>query len=175
MTDDSLQAPPATAWTPGPWQWFGSTKHGEPYLATVSGGRVFVLQAHAEVVSCTNCDEWDDEDGEHTRNPDCECANARGALRFQSSDNWMTDAHVYAQYEVIRGQTAASDDRRLYRHDYQGFDHPDAKLIALAPEMAEAILLVCSEADRNDGTASDEAVAALHNAADKLRAIGERA
>lgn len=27
----------------GPWQWFGNTKHSEVYLATVHGGRVFVM------------------------------------------------------------------------------------------------------------------------------------
>lgn len=45
-------------------------------------------------------------------------------------------------------------------------------LIALSPEMAEAILNVCDEADQNNGTASDEAVLALHRVADELRSIG---
>lgn len=169
MTDTTKQPEaslPERSWTAGPWQWYGETKNGEPYLATKHSGRIFVLDVDAEITSCTNCDEWDDDS--HTRNPRCECATARGVLRLQT-DQLMHNAHEYAQYEVIGGQTADPADERLYRHDYKGFDHPDAQLIALAPEMAEAILAAVDEGANYDG---GDGTAAVIEMADKLRAIG---
>jgi hypothetical protein len=159
-------------WTAGPWQWYGEVKNGEPYLATTYGGRIYVLDVDSEITSCTNCDDWGDES--HTRNPDCECASARGVLRFQT-DHLMRNAHEFAKYEVLRGETADPADKRLYRHQYIGFDHPDAKLIALAPELAEVVLMIADSSRMHDGFCGempDEMREAIESMGDRLHALG---
>lgn len=50
--------------------------------------------------------------------------------------------------------------------------NPNAALIALGPEMAEAILAFADEYDFNSATIGDDVAATVLNVREKLRAIG---
>lgn len=104
--------------TPGPWGWFGND-HGI-YLATEHSGRRYVM-AFARM------------------------GMQRAQPRFQSS-GVMVDGVDLLAFEVgdknVRGLKAAKADPSVYRYDISGIDHPDARLIAAAPEMLEALKAV---------------------------------
>ena len=96
---------PETKHTPGPWRWFGNTKSHDIHLATVNGGRVFVL----------NFVRW---------------GMAGAQPRFQGRGErrgFMVPATDLVTYEVD------------YRRDISGINHPDAHLIAAAPELLRAL------------------------------------
>jgi hypothetical protein len=163
-----------TAWTPGPWQWFGNTDTDRGvYLATQHGGRVYVLDARADLLSCACCGDYDYDTETFTHGCDpSENHRVRPRMRFQS-DHRMVDAEDLALYEVVGYQRAEKDDQRLYRRDFAGIDHPDAKLIALAPDMAEAIEGLCACYDEGGEELDDmDAWKLLHDLRGKLHAIG---
>ena len=98
--------------TEGPWRWYGDTATQSVYLATVDRGRQFVMSFF----------RW----------------GMRGATPAFRGDGFMETAQHFAQYEVAPDATDRSDPR-LYRHDFQGLRHPDARLIAAAPDLAYTV------------------------------------
>lgn len=98
--------------TPGPWGWFGNTKH-DFYLATKHSGRTYVMAFERKGMS--------------------------GAQPvFRSQEGYMVKADSIPIFEVCRDATSA-DDERVYRKDIVGFRNADAHLIAAAPELYEAL------------------------------------
>lgn len=99
--------------TPGPWRWFGNTNSKQIYLATPDRGRQYVM-----------CFErW----GMNSASP-----------AFQCDDHLMHRADELVTYEVFP-DAKSPDDPRLYRHDIVDINHPDARLIAAAPDMYEML------------------------------------
>jgi hypothetical protein len=91
--------------TPGPWAWFGNTKHHTLYLATISGGRRYVIDFA----------RW----GMGGAKPRFQVKTEGGGV--------MVGVEELVEYEVD------------YRKDVIGVDHPDARLIASAPLLADAL------------------------------------
>ncbi|WP_391564597.1 hypothetical protein [Sinorhizobium meliloti] len=119
----------ALKYTPGPWAWFGNASSNYVYLATVHGGRRYVM----------DFTRW----------------GMRGAHpRFQPRERGgMIDAKDLLQFEVgdrsIVGLEDAKKDGSVYRYDIRGINCADAWLIAAAPELLEA-LKAEEQADRAD-------------------------
>ncbi|WP_086638085.1 hypothetical protein [Acetobacter okinawensis] len=67
----------------------------------------------------------------------------RGAQPQFRSDNVLVDASELLKFEVgdksIVGIEAARKDTSVYRYQVRGIDSPDARLIAAAPELYEAL------------------------------------
>lgn len=105
-------------WTPGPWAWFGNAG-GCPdiYLATTHSGRRYVMSFR----------RW----------------GMRGAQPQFQRDHVLVDASELLQFEVgnksVVGIEAAKNDESVYRYQISGIASPDARLIAAAPELAEAL------------------------------------
>lgn len=104
--------------TPGPWAWFGSASSNSLYLATKHSGRRYVM----------DFTRW----------------GMRGAQpRFQPEKRGMVDAKDLLQFEVgdrsVVGVEAARKDPSVYRMCIRGIDCPDARLVAAAPQMYEAL------------------------------------
>lgn len=104
--------------TPGPWAWFGNAGSNSVYLATIHGGRRFVM----------DFTRW----------------GMRGAQpRFQTERGIMVDAKDLLQFEVgdqsIVGADAARKDTSVYRLDVRGIASADAQLIAAAPDLLDAL------------------------------------
>ncbi|MCZ7856039.1 hypothetical protein O9X81_05385 [Agrobacterium salinitolerans] len=107
--------------TPGPWKWFGNASSNHVYLATTHSGRRYVMDFV----------RW----------------GMRGAQpRFQPAKGGMIDAKDLLQFEVgdrdIVGIDAAKKDGSVYRYDVRGINCADARLIAAAPDLLEALHLV---------------------------------
>ena len=107
-----------TTHTPGPWAWFGNAGSNSLYLATTHSGRRYVM----------DFTRW----------------GFRGAQpRFQPGRGIMVDAKNLLQFEVgdqsIVGVEQAKKDTSVYRLDVRGIDCPDARLIAAAPDLLEAL------------------------------------
>lgn len=104
-----------TAHTPGPWAWFGGAH--DFYLATTHSGRRYVMGF--------------DRRGMRSAQP---VFQVRGV---------MVKASELCSFVVgdkqVRGFTEARKDRSVYRYDIDGIDHPDARLIAAAPELLAAL------------------------------------
>jgi len=102
--------------TPGPWAWFGNSKH-EYYLATVHSGRRVIMDFARKGMNL-------------------------GQPRFQPASG-MESADELCIYQVgdrsVIGVEAAKKNSTVYRHDIIGFDSADATLIAAAPELLEAL------------------------------------
>lgn len=104
--------------TPGPWAWFGNAGSNHVYLATVHHGRRYVM----------DFTRW----------------GMRGAQpRFQPGRGIMVDAKDLLQFEVgdqsIVGIEEAKKDGSVYRYDVRGINCADARLIAAAPDLLEAL------------------------------------
>lgn len=105
--------------TPGPWKWFGNASSNHVYLATTHSGRQYVM----------DFTRW----------------GMRGAQpRFQPvGRKGMVDAKDLLQFEVgdksIVGVDHAKKDGSVYRYDVRGINCADARLIAAAPDLLEAL------------------------------------
>ena len=85
---------------PGPWQWFGNTKTYEVYLATVHGGRIYVLDFA----------RWGMGGGQPRFN--------FGGIMHSLGELGKTDHPSGPKFEVP------------YRRQFVGIGHPDATYIA---------------------------------------------
>jgi len=116
--------------TPGPWKWFGNANSNSVYLATTHSGRRYVMDFV----------RW----------------GMRGAQpRFQPERGGMISAKDLLQFEVgdrsIVGIDAAKKDGSVYRYDIRGINSADARLIAAAPELLEALKNIQSAQSTNHG------------------------
>jgi hypothetical protein len=104
-----------TAHTPGPWRWFGN-RSGGVYLATTHSGRNYVMGFQRYGMN--------------------------GSQPSFRDGNGMRPASELVQFEVgeraVRGFKEADKDGSVYRYDVRGIDSADARLIAAAPDFAEA-------------------------------------
>ena len=102
--------------TPGPWAWYGDGAHHQIYLATAHSGRRWVM----------GFNRW----GMRGAQP---CFQSGGILRAAS------DLFTFVVGDKsVRGIAAAKSDGSVYRYDVSGIDHPDARLIAAAPDLLAA-------------------------------------
>lgn len=103
--------------TPGPWAWHGTP--GELKLATVNRGKIYVMGFERK--------------GMNGAEP-----------TFQVRGKGMKRASALCKFVVgdpdVTGETDAKSDESVYRYDVRGIDHPDAHLIALAPDLATLAL-----------------------------------
>jgi hypothetical protein len=105
-------------YTKGPWAWFGNAGSNSLYLATTHSGRRYVM----------GFKRW----------------GMRGAQpQFQPDGRGLVDASELLEFAVgnrdVRGVTQAKADTSVYRLDVTGIDCADARLIAAAPELVEAL------------------------------------
>lgn len=130
LSDDVLAAITArhARATPGPWDWFGSTDSDIVDLATVDRGREWILSFRRY--------------GMRGAGP-----IFRGQFRlWHIAEGRSVVREILkrcVRYEVLGYRTRAeagvaadadSGNSPLYREDWRGIDHPDAELIAHAPE-----------------------------------------
>ncbi|MBF0399943.1 MAG: hypothetical protein HQL90_04175 [Magnetococcales bacterium] len=148
--------------TPGPWAWFGdpSVRRPQYYLATVNGGRRIVMGF--------------------------ERAGFNGAQPTFNVRGIITPAADLCLFAVgqdgVVGYRDARENKSVYRYDITCFDHPDARLIAAAPELLDAVLeLVASrsaeltpgEQEKQVNVAIDKANKILDNLRPKTSATQE--
>jgi hypothetical protein len=108
--------------TPGPWRWFGN-RSGGVYLATTHSGRRYVMGFQRYGMN--------------------------GAQPSFCIGSIMHPASELVQFEVgeraVRGFKDAQKDGSVYRYDVNGIDSADARLIAAAPDLFEALQWALSE------------------------------
>lgn len=114
-----------TGFTEGPWEWGGGP--GDLRLQTVKHGKRFVMT--------------------FTRN------GMQGAQpRFQVNKQMVNAVDDLVTFQVgdrsVRGYREAKQNSSVYRFDICGIDHPDAKLIKGAPDMAAEIVRLRAENER---------------------------
>lgn len=106
------------AHTPGPWSWCGNARNREVYLATAHSGRRYVMGFR----------RW----GMSGAQP-----------MFQPAERGLVPAETLLMFEVgdrdVRGHEQAKADDSVYRYDIRGIDCDDARLIAAAPDLLEAL------------------------------------
>lgn len=115
----------------GPWQWCGNTATGQVMLATVDRGRIFVLMPSVEQVR-----RLGDPDRRHDFEAD---------LRLQPrlhTGHGMLSYRKFAIYDVCPDAVGKPDDERVYRHDFTGLDHPDAKILVAARNILPTLLKI---------------------------------
>lgn len=107
--------------TPGPWAWFGN-RSGGVYLATPDRGRRYIMGFRRYGMN--------------------------GAQPTFNIGSIMRPAAELVSFAVgdrsVRGFKQADGDTSVYRYDIDGIDHPDARLIAAAPDLFEALVLAKS-------------------------------
>lgn len=101
--------------TAGPWGWFGN--ESGIYLATPDRGRTYVMGFRRRGM---NSAEPTFRDGGVMR-------PASELVRFAVGEG------------TAKGFAEGKADRSVYRYDISAVDHPDARLIAAAPELLEAL------------------------------------
>lgn len=106
--------------TTGPWEWYGDPAHEGVCLATVHGGRRRIMDFVRQ--------------GMNGAQP-----------RFRNEKGIMVPASELCRFAVgdegIVGLKSAKMNNSVYRYDISEIDHPDARLIAAAPDMLEALKL----------------------------------
>ena len=149
---DKAQGASAPRFTPGPWGWFGNSQSNHIYLATKHSGRRYVM----------DFTRW----------------GFRGAQpRFQPDRRGMVDAKDLITFEVgdhsVVGIDQAKQDTSVYRYDIRGINHPDAHLIAAAPDLYKA-LVKCAVVLSGDEMSKRSLIEALEGANTALaKARGE--
>lgn len=120
--------------TPGPWAWFGNANSNSLYLATTHSGRRYVM----------GFKRW----GFSGAQP-----------QFQPGDRGLVDASQLLKFEVgdrdVVGVEAARKNGSVYRMDVKGIDCADARLIAAAPELLEALIAARDAANEISLSSSD--------------------
>lgn len=110
--------------TPGPWAWFGN-RSGGVYLATPDRGRRYVMGFRRYGMN--------------------------GAQPTFNVGHIMRPAAELVSFAVgersVRGFKQADGDTSVYRYDIDGIDHADARLIAAAPELLQALTDFIAGAD----------------------------
>jgi len=118
--------------TPGPWQWMGSDLGGL-YLATTHSGRIYVMGFKRRGMN--------------------------GAEPMFQVGGRMVPASELVAFDVgdgtARGFVEGKADPSVYRYDVAFIDHPNARLIAAAPSLLDALIrceawLVVLRTDRNE-------------------------
>ncbi|MGQ3040586.1 MAG: hypothetical protein ACT6TH_15135 [Brevundimonas sp.] len=109
------------AHTPGPWAWMGGP-HGL-YLATTHSGRRYVMGFRRMGFN-----------------------DAQPLFRERER---MVPAADLVEFEVgdasVRGFEAAKTNDSVYRYDVVGIDNADARLIAAAPDLLEALQVIVTD------------------------------
>lgn len=128
--------------TPGPWGWFGDPQNGGFYLATRHSGRRYVM------------------------------GFARMGFNYAQPlfqvNGVMVDGRDLCRFEVapnVIGMASAKEPGSgVYRYDITEFDHPDARLIAAAPELLAALEEIVKNDPYNQSSAGIIARAAIAKA-----------
>jgi len=105
--------------TPGPWAWYGNARTQSIYLATTHSGRRCVMGFR----------RWGMANAQPEFQPDQarRLVPASDLLNFEVGDRSVT------------GYEAAKSDDSVYRYDICGIDCADARLIAAAPDLLNAL------------------------------------
>lgn len=120
--------------TPGPWQWMGNVDNKSIYLAAPANGIDKVM--------------------------DFVRFGMQGAQPRFSDAGLMWPSSNAVRFAVCP-EAMSRDDERVYRGDVSGIDHPDARLIAAAPEL----LQVCEDVAQGDFRKDPELSSAIWEAA----------
>jgi hypothetical protein len=112
--------PSGVGFTPGPWAWMGN-QYGL-YLATTHSGRKYVMGFRR--------------------------VGMQGAQPVFRAGERLVPAADLVEFEVgdgtARGFAAGRANETVYRYDVSGIDNADARLIAAAPDLFEALIAMLS-------------------------------
>lgn len=139
--------------TPGPWAWFGNAGSNSLYLATTHSGRRYVM----------GFKRW----------------GMRGAQpQFQPEGRGLVDASELLEFAVgdrsVRGVKEAKENSSVYRLDVIGIDCADARLIAAAPTMLEALQAILpTGVSTGNSNISDDFVVPLDVTMGELREVAK--
>jgi hypothetical protein len=135
----------ATAARPGPWEWYGNTKTSDVYLATVNGGRVFVMDFA----------RW---------------GMAGGQPRFQVDHQMVSLGQLGKDESPLGPKFEVS-----YRRQFVGIGHPDARHIAAnSPDVTLALVARIRELEETLRFAVPAIASLSENDGDRCREILEK-
>lgn len=124
ILDEDTDMATQPAFTPGPWAWFGN-RSGGVYLATPDRGRRYIMGFRRYGMN--------------------------GAQPTFAIGGIMQPASELVAFAVgdgtARGFKEADKDPSVYRYDVREIDHPDARLIAAAPDLLEALSWFINDID----------------------------